>query len=221
MRRPERHSAGHPNATRRVARALVCFAAAGLFTGCAPLVPVDVRRENQRLKEQIEADKNELAARQASLDELSRQLAIARGFTAEDLKKIFFPEKLVVDSLTGGQDYDDNPANGDDGVTVYVRPVDKEGDTLKVAGDLRVELFDLESPPADNRVGLYVIPADQIGKNWYGKLMTNHYAIKCPWQHGPPKHPEITVRVTFVDYLTRRVMTAQTVCQVRLPAAKQ
>lgn len=191
------------------------FASAG---GCQDNSTIDLRRENLRLQEDVKKKDSDLAAQYAQISELNKQLLQARAFKPEDLEKIFFPEKLVIDSLTGGENYDGKP--GDDGITVYLRPVDKDGDVIKVAGDIRIELFDL-SKPSDNLIGRYDIPVDAVRKLWYGKLGTSHYTVKCPWLHGPPENTEITVRATFRDYLTQRVLTAQMVVHVKLATATQ
>ena len=36
-----------------------------------------------------------------------------------------------------------------------------------------------------------------------------------------PKPPDVTVRVTFIDYLTGKTFTAQKVCRIDLPATTQ
>jgi hypothetical protein len=191
------------------------FAFAG---GCQDNSSIDLRRENMRLQDELKKKDSDLAAQFAQISELNKQLLQARAFKPEDLEKLFYPEKLVIDSLTGGENYDGKP--GDDGITVYIRPVDKDGDVIKVAGDIRIELFDL-SKPTDNLIGRYDIPVDSVRKLWFGKLGTNHYTVKCPWLHGPPENTEITVRATFRDYLTQRVLTAQSVVTVKLTTATQ
>jgi hypothetical protein len=180
--------------------------------GCQSSTELELQRQVLRLTEQISEKNHQLAAGQASIDGLQRQLQQTRGLTDEDLKKIFFPEKIEIASLSGGDDYDGEP--GDDGVTVYLRPIDRDGDAVKVAGDIRIELYDLANPPGQNRIGVYAVTVDQVSKLWYGKLATYHYTVRCPWQGDPPQHDEITVRATFVDFLTQRVITAQTVCHV-------
>lgn len=177
---------------------------------------MELRTQVKTLEEQSAAKDNQLAAQRLTIDKLHQQLQSVRGWTDEDMKVIFTPEKIEIASLSGGEDYDGKP--GDDGVTVYIRPIDREGDVLKAAGDLRVELYDLAAPAGENLLGQYSIPVVQAAEHWYGKFATNHYTIRCPWRQGPPKHEEITIRATFVDYLTQRVMTAQTTCKVRLPA---
>lgn len=181
--------------------------------GCPDSQPIDLRRENLRLQEEIKKKDGELASQYSTISELNKQLLTARAFKPEDLEKIFYPEKLTFDSLTGGENYDGKP--GDDGVTAYLRPIDKDGDIIKVAGDIRIELFDL-AKASDNLIGRYDIPVDAVRKLWYGKLGTYHYTVKCPWLHGPPSNDEVTIRATFRDYLTQRVITAQTVVKIKL-----
>jgi hypothetical protein len=176
--------------------------------GCVATTEADLRREITTLRGDVKERDNRIAALQSSMTELNRQLQIARGLSDEDLKKIFYPETLVIDRLSGGANYDYKP--GDDGVTVYLRPVDKEGDVIKVAGDITIQLYDLAAPADQNLIGEYKIPVEQARSLWHGKLMTNHYTIKCPWPPGrAPKHTDITVRATFVDYLTKRVLSTQ------------
>jgi hypothetical protein len=45
------------------------------------------------------------------------------------------------------------------------------------------------------------------------------YALTCPWQ-TIPKHPNLTVRVTFTDELTHAKFTIQRPVTVNLPPPK-
>ncbi|MBI5865268.1 MAG: hypothetical protein HZB38_12310 [Planctomycetes bacterium] len=191
---------------------------APLLSGCGSNTDIDLRREISRLQEELKKKDGDLAAQFSTISELNKQLLAARSIKPEDLDKLFYPEKLTFDSLTGGENYDGKP--GDDGVTVYIRPIDRDGDVVKVAGDIRIELFDL-SRATDNLIGRYDIPLDAARKLWYGKIGTYHYTVKCPWLHGPPPGDEITIRATFRDFLTQRVLTAQTVVTVKLPPTTQ
>lgn len=204
--------------TPRIATLAVTLApiVALLSVGCQSGGATDLNRENGRLKEQVADRDRQIVTRDATIQGLNEQLRVARAIKPDDLRKIFYPETISIERLTGG--YNDDGKQGDDGIVVYVQPVDRDGDALKVAGDIRVELFDLEAS-GDRLVGTTVVPVDKVAALWYGKFNTYHYTIKCPWSAGAPKHSEITVRVTFVDFLTQRVMTNQVVCKVALPVA--
>ena len=101
-------------------------------------------------------------------------------------------------------------------VSVYAVPTDAKHDTLKAAGSFAVEAFDLAAD-RDPRVGKWEFPIEQAEKNWYGQGLLYTYVLKCPWQHGPPAHSEITLKVTFTDGLTGRVFERQRVVKIPLP----
>jgi hypothetical protein len=182
------------------------------LAGCQNDTVFELQRQITKLEERIEEKDNQLVGQRVTIEQLHKQLQVVRALSPEDLKRIFHPEKIEIASLSGGDDYDGQP--GDDGVTVYLRPVDRDGDALKVAGDIRIELYDLQNPSGEKLIGQYLVPVDEVAEHWYGRLATYHYTVRCPWQQGPPRHDEITIRATFVDYLSQRVMTAQTVCTV-------
>jgi len=185
--------------------------------GCWSPGPTELNRRIKQLEEAVADRDRQLAALQTTIDEQRKRINEIRAFKPEDLERTFYPEKIVIASLSGGDDYDGQP--GDDGITVHLRPVDRDGDAVKVAGDIRIELYDLANPPDQNLVGVYEVPVDRVREHWYGKLATYHYTIRCPWPKDPPRHDEITIRAVFRDYLTQRVMTAQSVCRVKLPPA--
>ena len=189
-----------------------------LLVGCYSSGPSDAERELRLAHETIADQRNQLAAQKTTIDSLQRQIDSIRSIQPSDLAKIFYPEKLEIDRLSGGYETDKQP--GDEGIVVYLRPLDGQGDVLKVAGDIHIQLY---SPAGDRPtddlilIGEYHIPVEQSRELWYGKLMTYHYTIKCPWLKGPPKYPEVTIRASFVDYLTQRVISAQQTCKVQLP----
>ncbi len=183
--------------------------------GCHSPTELELQRQVDRLGEQAAERDNQLASQRITIEQLHKQLQVPRGWSDDDLKVLFSPEKIVLGTLSGGADYDDKP--GHDGITVYIKPIDRDGDAVKVAGDIRVQLLDLAAPKGERDVGEYFIPHDQVSLLWYGKFATYHYTVRCPWLSGPPANDEITIRVTFVDFLTQRTMTAQTVCKVQIP----
>jgi hypothetical protein len=201
---------------RRPAAALgAALLALLLPAACVNTTETDLRREIGQLNETIRARDRTLAEQQSTIAGLNRELESARGLSKADMEKLVHPERLVIGSLSGGDDYDDIP--GHDGITLYLQPTDKDGDALKVAGTIRVELYDLANPPDENLLGVVDIPLEKARELWYGKLMTNHYTVKFPWPGGrKPAHPDVTVRASFVDFLTRRVMTAQATFTVKL-----
>jgi len=161
-----------------------------------------LRRENERLERTV-------AGRDATIASLQLQTETLKKFGPDRKADLFAPTTLEIASLSGGADDDDKP--GDDGITVYLRPRDADGDVVKVPGRMKVQLVDntdLGSP----RV-LIVCTFDdlsEVRKTWHGKFATQHFTLKCPFPSGVelPKSRRVLVTAEFVDLLTGATLTA-------------
>ena len=208
LRRPSRRRL--PSST--VAFALIACAALG--GGCDGTAQ-EISRLRQRnaaqerrinvLERDLVSLQEELKTRKAQVDRLQR-LGVRR------LEMLNRPVRIEIDRMTGG--YDDDGRPGDDGVIVYLRPVDATGDVVKATGEVEIQLWDLEGRADELLLGQYMFEPQHALKNWYGRFLTHHYSLKCPWREEPPPNPEVTVKVRFVDYVTGEVLTAQAVCEV-------
>jgi hypothetical protein len=186
------------------------------LAGCEADNDMQLRREIQQLEEAVKDRDQRISSLQNQLREMNTRLQVARGISDDDLQYLFTPQRLTIMPLSGGEDYDEQP--GHDGITVYLQPTDEVGDVLKVAGSIRVELFDLALDDGKSLVGRVEVPISEAGDYWFGDLWTYHYTIKVPWlEDNPPKSKEITIRATFTDYLSQRVMVAQAMREVELP----
>ena len=205
---------GRTQRTRSTSCWLFAILCAGLLaaTGCESGDLTTLRRELSGMRQQLADKDRELIAQQVTIDELNARLRAARAFTPEDLEHVFSAEKIVIDGLSGGADYDGKP--GDDGVTVYLRPVDRDGDTVKVAGDIHIELFDLAAAEGQTQIGQWDFAASEVSALWYSAFCTQHYTIKCPWPTDPPTGRTLTIVARFTDYLTQAPMSAQATCTV-------
>ena len=199
---------------RRTAFTMMAALLIAPLAGCPGPTVAGLQAEIARKDDQLGRQDQQLAAYDSTIKELRQRLLRAQGLDPDRWERAFRPVDLTIASLSGGADYDGKP--GDDGVNVYLRPIDRDGDVVKVAGEIRVRLYDLANPQGRELIGEYGFPADESGDYWYGKLMTQHFTVKCPWPSAPPKHEEITIRATFVDGLTGNVMTAQGTCKVEL-----
>lgn len=159
--------------------------------------------ENARLKRELAERDGAIASLQVQVDNL---LELGPG----RLDHLFTVDRIELARLTGGADYDGKP--GDDGITVYLRPLDAQGDAIKAAGEIRIQLLDVTDQGRPRELGLYVVnDPGQLRDSWYSGLLTDHYTIKCPWRPGggPPSNREVTIRATFLDWLSGREFTAQ------------
>ncbi len=174
-----------------------------------------LEQENLQLRDKVEKLNEDLASKKALIDAQRQQLANLRRLGKDRLDKLYHVAKIEIERLSGGADYDGKP--GDDGVTVYLQPLDQDGHVIKAAGNIRIQLFDLANPDGKHLIGEYRLDVDHARKAWHGRFMTNHYTVKCPWRKSPPTHREITIRAEFTDYLTGRTFRAQRVVEIALP----
>lgn len=182
-------------------------------------------KEMRLLREQVAAQKQQNAALeeriialQRTLDEQKQQITTLQTLGADRLAMLVAPVRLELERTTGGYDEDGRP--GDDGVVAYVRPIDDDGDVVKVAGVLVMDVFDLTG--VEPRLVAHAeLDAANTRKAWHGRLWTQHFTIQCPWPppgNEPPPTRELTVRVLFTDLLTGRTLTAQRAVTIKLPA---
>lgn len=198
---------------RRAALAVALGVSLLALTGCFKS-EADLQLENVRLREQLTDCNDRLAAQETMITSMREQLITARGLTDEDRAALIAPQTLILGRLTGGEDYDNQP--GDDGVTAHFQLLDDVGDPIKVAGDVTIELFDLSTGATPRRISHCQFPASEVRKKWVSTLLTYMFTIKCPFEQ-PPQGSEVTVRVTFLDYLTRKSLTAQKTVRLNEP----
>ena len=137
-------------------------------------------------------------------DQLKDQAAVIQELRAIDgpnrLDQLVTVDRIDLERLSGG--YDDDRDSRPDGLVLYLKLFDKEGDVLKAAGKVSVRVMDL------------ALDSEALRSLWFGRLMTSHYTIKLPWEKlggSPPSHNQLTVLVSFTDLLTGRSHSLQKV----------
>ena len=198
-----------------IALCLVGMLLVGLVAGCETTeletLQADLRAANRNV-EQLQRDNDDLTA---ALGERDQRINTLMALGDKRLEKLPHVARIELGRHSGGTDVDG--ADGDDAVKVYVIPFDQDGTAIKAAGEMTVQLYDLAAEPDATFLGEYRWDVDALRKQWSSGFMSYHYSLECPWLSGPPAHDEVTVRVTFVDYLTGETFAAQAVGEVELP----
>lgn len=188
------------------------------IAGCASPSPVTnkLRVENEKLREQLEAQKREIETERASIQALEKKVGTVPTLPEDRLDKLFTVSGFKLGRLTGGDNWDSSkPA--DTGIKLELTPIDQQGDKLKAAGSITVDVFDLNQP-TDPNIGHWTFDTAQARQNWFGGGLLNAYVFKLSWQKIPIHH-ELTLKVTFTDELTGRQFTQQRVVQVNPPSS--
>jgi outer membrane murein-binding lipoprotein Lpp len=187
---------------------LAAFVPALLLAGCSKPsgANINLRKQNQELRRQVESLQRQHDADAAALRGQSSTAATAPAISHDQARQLFTVHGIKLGRLTGSADLDPNKP-GDEGLKVYVVPLDDQGEKLKAAGSFVVDAFDL-AKQGEQRIGHWEFPVDDARKNWFGSALLYEYVLPAAWQ-TPPEHPEVTLKVTFTDALTGRSFTQQ------------
>ena len=168
-----------------------------------------VRVAQERDSLNVERDRldRELAGKNARIAALDEQVKNLVRLGSDRRIGLFAPVRVEILPRSQGADYDDTP--GDDGVTVYLRPVDADGHAVKVPGEIRVQLLDNTNLASPRKIGDCVFnDPEELRRMWYGRFGTNHYTIKCRFFPGVKPPRRVLTTVEFLDYLTGKPLTA-------------
>jgi hypothetical protein len=205
------------NRPSRAVPAWIAAAATLWLAGCNT-VPGEkfqaVQRDLFQAQERIRTLETELAAQQQTTRDLAAQITNLRQAPEAPEEVLIIPVRIALASLSGG--YDDDGKPGDDGIVLYVQPIDRDQDVVKAAGSLKIKLIDPQNPAGQTEFAEYNFDLQHTRPLWYGRLMTHHFSVKCPWPAGHrPAHNEIVAYVVFTDLLSGKALTATGTYQVK------
>lgn len=196
--------------------ALLAICASMLACGCVSQARYDQARAEldkcELSRVEMQRERDEVLETQKQLE---KQVETLQALGEKRIELLYTVEHIDLGRHTGGVNLDGEP--GDDGVRVYLQPIDEQGHILKAAGSVKIDVFDLAGDPQDNLISSCSWDVEQTAKQWAGGFVSYQYAFDCPWPDGPPAHDEITVRVEFVDYLTGKTFSAQKAFKVTMP----
>ncbi len=164
------------------------------------------------LEDQVAMQAGRLAQKDGQLRDLSGTIQSLRNLDGDRaVDQLVHVNAIEIDGLSGGYDMDHDGI--DEGVVVYLKPLDQFGGTLRASGLARVRLLDLAAADGAKEIGRLEMGRSDLEAGWMGRFLTSHYTLRVPWASGakrPPTH-RVTVVVSFTDLLSGRTFEAQTV----------
>jgi cell division protein FtsB len=183
-----------------------------LVTGCAnpdKKETYDVQieqltQEKTQLQKQIEQSEKEN-------DQLRQQVQVLSGLPEEvKLEKLNKLENIKIGRYTDFYDKDEDGKK--EKLIVYIQPTDEQGDALKAAGTVEVQLWDLNKTNGQAMLGQWKVGPDELKKLWFETLVSIYYRLTFDVADIVDNLKEpLTVKVTFTDYLTGKVFNEQKV----------
>jgi len=176
-----------------------------VLAGCAgrgntELLEANLRQHQDRLsnyERQVSGLREELASARAEADQLRRELvAIGRDARQEVTEPLVQVAGIQFNSMmTGGRDSDGTP--GHDVITAVLTPHDKDGDLVKLGGELEVELLDLARSGEQQRIGSWKYTAAQARELWHSGFLASGFQFDLPVE-AIPKSGEVILHGRLV-----------------------
>lgn len=151
---------------------------------------------------------------QAEIEQLRAQI---KALSALPKDQQVNPYELATIRVARISNFFDKDGDGkQEKLIVYIQPVDAEGDIVKAAGTVSVQLWNLNNPNGEALLGQWKVEPDELRKLWFDSFTTGYrLTFDRPETVGVFSEP-LTLKVTFMDYLTGKSFRAQQVIKPNL-----
>ncbi len=174
------------------------------------------------LAEQVDTltqDKRELTRQIEQLESknkaLQKQITTLHGL-ADDvkLKDLCDVQRVKITKYTNLFDKDKDGKK--ETLIVYLQPIDQDGDIVKVAGVVDIQLLDLKKDQGPVLLGKWRVTPPQLRKLWFSALLKTHYRLTFDVSDKVDSFEKpLTVTATFTDYLSGKVFEEQKLIKPR------
>jgi hypothetical protein len=190
---------------------VVCFLA--FYSGCDEAYtesPLQERIDTLTIQQtQLES---QLEQSRAENEQLQKQIHTLSGLP-EQLKgeNLYSIQNVVVGRYTGFFDKDKDGTK--EKLIVYIEPIDEQGDIIKAAADIEVELWDLSKTDGSALLAKWpAVKPDELKNLWFAGVVKDNYRLTFDITDKVESFDEpLTVKVTFTDYLSGKVFKKQKV----------
>ena len=161
--------------------------------------------QQQQLESQLEQST-------AENEKLTKQIHTLSGLP-EQLKgeNLYSLQNIEIGKYTGFFDKDKDGTK--EKLIVYIEPIDGQGDVIKAAADIEVELWDLSKTDGSAMLAKWPpVKPDELKNLWFDSMLKINYRLTYDITDIVKSFDEpLTVKVTFTDYLSGKVFKKQKV----------
>jgi len=163
-----------------------------------------LQQENKLLSNQLNQCNLQAAQLKQQVENLT---SIRASVKAQDIYNL---QQIKISRFTNF--YDEDEDGKKENLTVYFHPADDCGDSIKAAGSVEVQLWDLSKEGDNALLAVWKKDSVELKKLWFTSLLGPNYRLifdvkdKIEMLDKP-----LTLKVTFTDYLTGRTFTEQKV----------
>jgi hypothetical protein len=152
--------------------------------------------------------RGELTQSNTENEQLRKQVQVLSGLP-EDVKldSLYRLQRVKIHRYTGLLDEDKDGKM--EKLVVYLQPIDDQGDVIKAAGAVKVQLWDLNQASGEALLGQWNVGADDLKKHWVTFLVTDYRLTFDLAEKIERFESPLTVKVTFTDTLSGKVFNEQ------------
>jgi len=163
------------------------------------------------LTEQIETLKDEAEQCKDENKQLKKRIQVLSGLPEQVRpKNVYDLKKIKITKYTNLYDKDEDGKK--EKLIVYIQPIDRDGDVIKAAGAVDVQLWDLNREDGQAMLGQWHVEPDELRELWFATLITINYRLVFDVAGKVDEYKEpLTVKVTFTDYLSGKVFKEQAI----------
>ena len=189
-----------------------CFSLILFVAGCesSSKSEIDTANEIENLRQENAELNNQIEQLGSENGQLRKQIRVLSGLPHDDLENLYKLQRINIGGYTNF--YDKDKDGKKETLIVYIQPIDQDGDVIKVAGAVEVQLWDLNSPQANQALlAEWDVTPAQLRKLWFAALRTNYRLTFDVADKIDSIEEPLTVKVSFTDYLTGKVFNEQKV----------
>jgi outer membrane murein-binding lipoprotein Lpp len=165
----------------------------------------------------LTSENDELNAQLDQLDtdnkELEKRIVVLQDLP-DDVKGINLYDLVDVKIQNYSDLFDENDDGRLDTLIVRVQPIDSYGDIIKAAGNVDVELWNLNKPENQALIGKWHVGVKELKEDWVSAWGITNYRLSFDITDKIAKFDEpLTIKMNFTGYLSGRVFQAQKVIE--------
>jgi hypothetical protein len=183
-----------------------------LAAGCQSANNTSPLTEEIKTLRQEKSELTSLAEQlKAENEQLDKQVQTLSGLPEDKRGENLYPlEGVKIGRYTDLYDKDGNGSK--EKLIVYVQPIDQQGDVVKTAGAVDVQLWNLNNQADKALLSQWRVEQEELKKVWFATLITINYRLTFDVAGIVESFEEpLTVKITFTDHLSGKMFEAQKV----------
>jgi len=167
--------------------------------------------EVTKLKQQSQQLENQLQQSKQETEQVKKQMStLAKLDPNVRVEHLYNLQSIKITRYTAFYDKDNDGKK--EKLLVYLQPIDEQNDVVKATGAVDVQLWDLNKTGGNALISQWHITPAELKKCWVATLITINYRLVFDVAGIIDNAKgDLTVKVTFTDYVSGKVFTEQKV----------